>query len=462
MTDTDGNLNSGIKITTENVCGLIIDTKIVGGIVNALTGVDAAEKAFANGNVVEVNSPKDAEEVGIVKGLMHGLPYYHVQHFFTLAGSNQRLFISFMDSDKDTEFNAIERMQLASGGIIYQIGIWTSQPVAGTETDPETGNYKVVDNTLIHKLQAQAELLGGKVGVTNYEGNSPVNIIVTAPVVDQQTVDYTKLPDLTSFDFQKVSVLIGQPASDEAHAIQAELNYSVEGGESHCIVGAIGAALGCLALAPADESIAHVRNFNLVQVMSSCELGFGNLPAPVKSQGTLNGKPVDVYGYPDTVAFNNIKTLNYSKRNEKLHRKGYMFLTNYDGIENGVFFSSDNTLSTGDYRLINRCRVMHKSRRVVRLGLLPYVNQLMKIDATTGFLANENITEIYNTVYNALDDNMVQPGTQVSQICGRQVSIDSQQNILENDELLVSYALVPKGLASAIFVTEGFASTVRS
>lgn len=457
MTDVDGNLNNGKLISTENVCGLIFDTKIVGGLTNALDTNDAA-KYFANGTVIEVNSLKDAEGVGITEELMKGLPHYHVKQFFTLAGSNQRLFISFMDSTTDHEFEAIEKMQLASGGIIYQIGVWTSEPIATTNTDDNTGCYKVADDTLLHKLQAQAELLGGKVGITNYEGNSPLNVIVTAPVVDQAAVDYTKLPDLTSFNFQKVSVLIGQAASEKVHGIQAALNYDTENA-GNCIVGAIGAMLGCFAIAPADESVAHVRNFNLVQVTNEAELGFGNLVAPEKGTDKEGNT---VYTYPATAAFNNVKTMSYAKRNEKIHRKGYIFLTNYDGIENGVFFSSDNTLSTGDYRLIHRCRVMHKSRRVVRLALLPYVNQSMKIDSATGFLANDDIAELQNTIYNALDNNMVQPGTTTSQICGRQAIIDPEQDILANDELHVSYWLVPKGLASAIFVEEGFKSTVNA
>ena len=68
---------------------------------------------------------------------------------------------------------------------------------------------------------------------------------------------------------------------------------------------------------------------------------------------------------------------------------------------------------------------------------------------------------IQNVVYDALDRNMVQPASpQTPQISGRQVVIDPKQNVLENDQLLISYALVPKGITSAIFVTEGFAATV--
>ena len=57
---------------------------------------------------------------------------------------------------------------------------------------------------------------------------------------------------------------------------------------------------------------------------------------------------------------------------------------------------------------------------------------------------------------------MVQPGTQTTQISGREVTIDKSQNILENDQLLIDFAIVPKGYASAIYVTEGFASSFSS
>lgn len=482
MKDTDGKIGSGALVSTENVCGLIFDTN---GFENPL-GVDTlAATTFANGNVVELNSLKDAKDAGLDENVMSGLVYHHLSNFFTLTGGNQRLFVSFMDSSVDVNFAAVEQMQLAANGIIYQIGVWTTQPIAKQTSEYKavanpTGNpatqgyykkngndyvaatettvtadttyytasstFTVIDGGVLGKLQGQAEVLGGKIDVVNYDGFSPVNIIVNAPIANTAIIDVTKLPDLSGLDLPKVSIVLGQPTSDAVHDIQEKLG-------GNAIVGNVGMTLACLAIAPAEVSVAWVDAFNLASVTSNAELGFGNL---TRSAEATDG----VYKFESSVAFNNIKTLGYSSRNNNLHRKGYIFLTDYAGIENGVFLSSDQTLSTGDYRSIARCRVMHKSRRVVRLALLPYVNASWEIDSSTGRLSASDITVIKNVIIGALDNNMVEPGTSKPQISGRECVIDETQNILANDELKVGYSLVPMGCSAAIFVTEGFATTV--
>ena len=61
MNDTDGNIAKGAAVSTENVCGLIFDTK---GFSNPL-GSGTAATTFANGNVVELNTSKDIAAAGI-------------------------------------------------------------------------------------------------------------------------------------------------------------------------------------------------------------------------------------------------------------------------------------------------------------------------------------------------------------------------------------------------------------
>lgn len=443
-TDLDGNLASSSYVSTENVCGLVFDTKVVGGLDVALGTDNTAAKSFANGNVVELNTLKDCEEIGLDDTVMGGLPYYHIKHFFKLVGANARLFVSFMDSSTDTEFEAIEQMQLASSGIIYQIGVWTGEAIATVSGS----TYTIQEDNLISKLQSVAETLGGKIGTTNYEGNSPINIILNAPIVNTATCDYKKLPDLTICAAPKVSVILGQSTSDACHAVQLAVN-NLGASPTYAVVGNIGAALACLAVAPANESIAHVASFNLSAIMTDAELGFGNLTQSEKQWGA-------------DVSFTKIKTIGYVKRNKYLHQKGYIFLTNYDGLENSIFFSSDQTLTTGDYRTIARCRVMHKSRRVVRRTLLPYVNSNVEVDTSTGQISASDISTFQNLVLNALDANMVEPGTSVPQISGRSCVIDEAQNILENDQLLINYTLIPLGTTSVISVTEGFSATEAS
>lgn len=444
MKDTDGNIARGSAESTENICGIIFD-------INGFE-VDLAGTQFANGTVVELNTTKDIETAGITKTLMGGLVDYHIRMFFSLAGQNKRLFVSFMNSETDAEFEAIQLLQSAADGLIYQIGVWTAQPTAkikDASKSKEASTLTADDyemTGLYGKLQAVAETLGGKIGEVNYDGNSPINIIINAPVVSDLTMNYQNLPDISELDLPKLSHILGQESSDGVHAIQASLITSL-GGSKMAVVGNIGAAMGVLAVAPADISIAYVKNYNLAGVMQSCELGFGEIAVE-------GGK------FTASSAFNNIRSITYSKRNDKLHAKGYIFLTPIEGIANGVFFSSDQTLSTGDYRTISRCRVMHKSRRVVRQALLAKVNAPVLLDTDTGEMSASDIASYQNLVLEALDNNMYEPGTTTPQISGRSCYIEPNQNILANDKIDIEYWLVPIGCTSAIFVTEGFVGSV--
>jgi len=484
-TDLDNQITSDVVASTEAVGGIIFDTAIVGGLAAAL-GAGAAATVFANGNVVELNSTDDVNEAGINENVLLGLAKKHIDDFFALAGSGQRLFVSFMDSTTDTDFEAIEKMQVAAGGIIDHIGVWTGIPIANqedvyTKVSNPTGNpstlgyYKlsndsyvaaseteVASNTdyyiksttlavpssnIITKMEAQAETLGGKIGVTNYDGNAPVVILLNAPIANIAEIDYKKLPDLSGLDCPKVSVLIGQSADAATHALQLKL-IDTGNTPNYVTVGNIGAAIACLAVAPANESIAHVANFNITRVAPSAELGFGNLAVTGTSGARTWGA---------TAAYTNINTLSYQKRNTYLHNKGYVFLTTYDGLENAVFFSSDQTLSQGDYSKIALVRVMNKSRRVVRRALLPYVNEDWEVDAATGELSQVSLSIIQDLVLNAIRVNMVEPGTTNPQVSNETCTIASGQMILANDSLNVNYSLTPRGYTGIFNVTEGFA-----
>ncbi len=442
MKDVDGRLSTtSAYVSTENVCGLIFDTKFVGGLAAAL-GSGTAATTFANGNVVELNNAEDVIAAGIDENVMSGLVKYHLDTFFNLAGNSQRLFVSFMDSTSDTTFSAIEKMQLAANGVIYQIGVFTGEAIATVSGNSVT----IPSDGLIKKLQTQAENLGGVIGQTNYDGNAPINIVLNAPVVAAAEFNYNNLPDLNTLECPKVSVVIGQAATKEVHDIQLALNNGETA--TYVPVGNIGAVLACLATAPAEESIAHVANFNLAPAITEAELGFGNLTISNNAWG-------------NAVSFTNIKTIKYADRNTKIHQKGYIFLRNLDGLENGIFLSSDQTLSNGDYRTIARCRVIHKSRRVVRAALLPYVNAPFEVETDTGTLTSSDITLFTNLVTDALDNYMVEPANpNVPQISGREVLIDEDQNVLETDQLLIEYYLLPIGCTASIYVTEGFTASI--
>jgi hypothetical protein len=102
---------------------------------------------------------------------------------------------------------------------------------------------------------------------------------------------------------------------------------------------------------------------------------------------------------------------------------------------------------------------MSKARRIVRRALLPYTNSPVMLNASTGLMTAAQITQFKNLVLSNLDAGMKNPGENVAQISGRTCTINPNQNILANDELIIDWGLVPVGCSTAINCTEHFATT---
>ena len=446
MTNVDG-YTANNTVPSENIGGLLFD---IGMRTNPFNGFPTASTNFGNRQVVELNSLDDAVELGIEEGgLLNGVAYYHIEKFFALAGNGQRLFVMFANCSAN--FDAIEDLQVAAKGLCFQIGVWTEKELFTKSGD----DYAIAP--WLANIETVAEKLGGRIkkqgeSYVNYDGNAQVSIIVNAnpgyitngetPIVQ---IDMAKLPEIIS-TMPYVSVALGQESSDEVHEIQIQ-NTGL------CPVGNIGMVMGVLAVAPVQHSIGYVNNYNLFSACQSAEMGFGKL--------TTTGSGATLAWAADA-SFTHIDTLSYTKRNVQFVSKGYIMLTDYDQFENGIFFSNDATLSTGDFKSISRCRTMAKARRLVRMALLPYVNAPVQVNASTGLLSAAQITTFRNLITGALDAGMVNPGTTVAQISGRVVTIDPNQNVLKNDELIIDFGIVPVGMTTVINVTEHFVTSTTA
>ena len=151
-------------------------------------------------------------------------------------------------------------------------------------------------------------------------------------------------------------------------------------------------------------------------------------------------------------------TLLYSSLNsaqlDALEDKGYIFLCQYAGLEGNVYFTKDRTCSSDDYRTIARNRTINKSRRAVRVALLPYINSPLLVDPTTGYLSSAKITVFKNIVTDILSTMKAN-----GEISGYTVTISSTQNVIQTDTLQIDYTIVPLGEAENIAVTEGLSLT---
>lgn len=426
MTDTDGNIGTSASVSSEKVSGLLFDISKQKNFFTS--GAGAALKEKLQGTVVELNSMADLKELGVeyaespAEGLLFNIPYYHIKHFFDIQGENGRLYIAFADCG--TNWDAITQMQRAAHGMIHQLGVWTEQSL-WTQTDPEAATYTV---DLVAGLNSKATDLAND--------NAPLSIvlcansaIVTTSSEPSKTVDLSKIPTCITNN-RYVTVLLGQGLDPEVGAMQ------LANAENATPVGTVGAALGCLAYASVQESIAWVNKFNLIGLFPDIEMGFGDVTKTDKFNSTLK----------------------YSSLNkvqlDTLDDKGYVFLCKYAGLESGVYFSKDQTCSNGDYRTIARNRTINKSRRAVRNALLPYVHSPLKVDPATGYLSPAKITMFHNIVSDIL--TTMQTNEEIS---GFSVTIDKNQNVLKNDTLTIKYSLVPVGVASRIEVVEGLALT---
>lgn len=433
MQDLDGAIGFEKTNVTEKISGLLFD---VSGQSDFWTKGPAAQVATKlKDAVVEINSLDDAIALGIKeytgtkdtdntsKDFLYGIPYYHIRHYFMQNGGTGRLFIAFADCS--TNWDALNYMQRASGGIINQFGIWTEQSLWRI-TDAAAEKYAI---NIVDDIQLLANRMAN-------EDHAPAVFIVNAnsakidsPTGSSDTVTFSMIPSCRTKDARYVAVALGQGIDTDVRAMQLSL-------ESKTPVGNIGAILGILSTSNVAESIGFVNQHNMGNYFPDIEMGFGDCEI---SNGALKN------------------TMRYAAMTQKqvdaLHDNGYIFLCKYAGLEGNCYFNGDSTCSEGDYRTIARNRVINKSRRGVRQALLPYVNCPLKLDPTTGQLSAAQITVFKNLVEGVL--NLMVDAEEISGVAS--VVIPPKQNVLQNDKLVLKYTLIPMGTAQTIDVTEGFA-----
>jgi len=418
-----------VKISIdESVCGMLFD---ICHRQDPFDDYPLTYNWFGGGQVQVINNIEEAEEVGISEGgFMGGVPYYHIKRFYDFIGADKPIYIMFSNckSNEEPNFDAIQTMQRESNGSIYQIGIWTEWPLWKVA---ENNNY--IHTDLLAAIKIQTDELCGIIGEPTNSA-SPLSVILCAntaclenDISNNRIVDYNKIPNLIELNQPKVSIILGQDGTDEVHSIQ-------QSNHNYTPVGMLGIALACISIAPAEESIGRVERYNLNKNddMNNPELGFGSVGA-------------DNY-YSPISDINNVRA-------NIISLKGYIIPTRYKAKESELFFSNDQTLSEKDYLTLANNRVIHKCRRIIKSVMLPYIGANMSLDPATGKLSTTSIAVIITSITEALDKNMLNVDGQ-SQINGRTVIIDEDQNILDNDELKVDVSIIPAGSNAQITMEE--------
>ena len=435
----DGNMPYNMPSDQEKVTAILFDVSMQPDLFTSGYGYNNESKLRLN-DVVYVTSRKSAEkDFGIIErvhvadendendvNFLHGIPAYHIREFFRMSGNidgSGKLYVMFADCSAD--WDAIDTLQRVAGGMINQLGVWTEQPLWR-----DNGSSEEYNLNLVKGLNDKA------IGLA--EQNQPLSILLSANTsntgsmtIHGKQVDMSKIPTAIC-ESSRVSVIIGQAANENIGWMQKRnINNSP--------VGFLGAVMGAIAKANVQESIAWVKQFNLFAGdFQSIEFGFGDINLDAEDE------------FISTNFYESISPVLL----DELDDKGYIFPMKYAGRENGIYISKDQTCSHGDFRTIARNRTINKSRRQVRVALLPYVNSPLMVNPATGYLAASKIT-----AFKTLIGDLLAKMQAAQEVAGYAVTIDPNQNVLVDDTLRIAYVIVPVGVATKIYVEEGLSLT---
>ncbi|MDR2002679.1 MAG: DUF2586 family protein [Prevotella sp.] len=438
--DMDGNIPNQTSASNEKATGILFDVSLQPALFTSGYGLNNAGKLNINDILYITNFKSAVKDFGIIErvttteeeennqNFLHGIPAYHIKEFFRMSSgvdSYGKLYVMFADCS--VNWDAVEVMQRASGGIINQLGIWTQQPIWILNGAADKYNLNLVKG-----LNDKAVSLAGQ--------NQPLSLILCpntsntgANTTEGKQVNLNKIPRCIC-DSSRISIIFGQAGNKSVSMMQKRnVNNSP--------VGFLGAMMGAIARANVQESVAWVKLFNLFNdSFQEIELGFGD---------------INLTGEDEFVSLNQYESLSPVLLDD-LDDKGYIFPIKYAGRENGIYISKDQTCSNGDFRTIARNRTINKSRRAVREALLPYVNSPLMVNPATGFLAASKIT-----AFKTLIGDILAKMQAAQEISGYAVNIDPNQNVLVNDTLKIAYVIVPVGVAVKIYVEEGLSLTAK-
>lgn len=411
FTVTDGNLFSAIA-GEDHVSALVFD----------VTNSPSGGAIGADGEVYQIFSLKQAEELGI-DGIVdpsaptgseyeNGVVHKHIADFFAV-NPNGELYIGLADCSAD--FTHITSVQNVAQGRIRQFGVYTDQ-----ELFVDGAPYTIAGYVAAIDAIAEADA----------DNNRPYSVIISGNSATTASgandVVFTNIPTAIG-STNRVSVTLGQANDDLTKAIQ-----DAQSGKA--TVGCVGALIGAISLANVHESIGWVSKFNISSVISTIAFGFGGVLADID-----NNTPYE------SLAPQQLDTLdNY----------GYIFPHRYTDFA-GTFASSEQTLSSGDYRTIARNRAIDKSRRNVRIALLPTIQQPLYVDAETGQLAAGTISQFRSIV-----DTQLSLLVANGEISGKEINIDPNQNVLANDGVTIRYRIVPVGVNKQVEIEIGLTTQV--
>lgn len=364
----------------------------------------AVSDTFVLGNAYLLHKPADLANLGVT-ATNNACLYKHVQEFYDEAGEGAELWIMGVPNtvkpseiaDKDNALvpYAKNLIQIANGRLRF-LGI-AYEPAANYEATITDG---LDADVWAAALKAQA--------LSEWATNSlyaPLFVILAGRAFDDANIP--NLKDLTTFNYNRVGILIGDTVSESESA-------------------SVGLLMGRIAAIPVQRHIGRVRD------------------------GAL--KILHAYVGDKDPSVANV---------EAIHDKGYITFRTFTG-KSGYFFTDDclATAVADDYRSIARRRTIDKAYRIIYQTMLENVNDEIPI-TDEGYLVPSMVKSWESEIIAAVVNQMTTNGELGSDPTdaddtGVKVYINPEQNVASTNRINVVAQVKPYGYAKFIDVELGF------
>jgi hypothetical protein len=383
-----------------------------GGLGKRLPGEDHISGLIVYGqptlNKVLLIETEDLDRLDITT-VTHPVLHYHVSEYFRINPGAKLYIVS--NPVNNAQFTEIKQLQQFAEGKLRQVGI----------VDLITSFADLATNavTIEDRLNELAT------------ANMPLSAVLSIHSIT--SANLLALPNLHSFNCERLSVCIGQDGSGRGNYLTAVVGKRV---------GIVGACLGAISRAKVHESIAWVEKQNLV-----------TLAYPKAQTGnTIVARELDVTAFIDGTLLGDLTPAQIQSINDK----GYIFPIKHIGYS-GTFFndSFSATALDNDFSNIENNRAIDKAQRGVYVKLLPKISGPIYVNPDTGEISADTIASL-----EAIGSIPLEQMERDGELSGFKIFINPNQDVLSTSKLTVTLKIVPVGVLREITVNLGFALSV--
>lgn len=323
--------------------------------------------------------------------------HYHISEYFRIQPKGN-LYVGVYAVPGSYTFEEVALMQNYANGAIRQIGIFKD-----TGSTFASGNLTTIHNYIVANCDAN---------------HKPLSALYASDL--SGTADLTTLTNLQTLSANKVSAVISQDGAAKGWYLFNATGKSIT---------TLGACLGAVSLAAVSDDIAWIGKFNISDGSECDTIAFANgTLCSTLSQGTLN----------------------------QLDNYRYIFLTKYVGLAGSYFNDSHCAIiETSDYAYIENNRTIDKAIRGIYSSVLPALNSPLVLNAD-GTLTDETIA-----YFTSLAELNLTQMIRDSELSAQKVSIDSTQDVLSTNQLVIGVQLLPIGVARNIVVKIAFTTKIQ-